>query len=76
MAKRLTRYTGIADVINHEGVIKQASNTSIILKDGKVYTGRIISITQDKVIFENMRLSKQEVVASELREIITDQKSE
>lgn len=72
MTKRLLRYSTIQKAIEQQDLIKQADSCSIILKDGKVYTGRVLQIDMENVKFENMRLKKQEISVSELSELIID----
>lgn len=72
MTKRLLRYSTIQKAIEQQDLIKQTNSCSIILKDGKVYTGRVLQIDSEKLKFENMRLKKQEILASELSELIID----
>ncbi len=75
VTKRLLRYSTIEKAIEQQSVITQAGNCSIVLKDGKVYTGRILQIDAEKVKFENMRFKKQEILTNELSELIIDVKS-
>ena len=62
--------------MEQQAVIKQASACSIIMKTGKVYTGQILDLGAENIIFKNMRLKKQQVLTSELSELIIDVKSE
>lgn len=72
MTKRLLRYSTIQKAIEQQDLIKQANSCSIILKDGKVYTGRVLQIDAEHVEFENMRLKRHVISASELSELIID----
>ena len=76
MTKRLIRYPNILEAIKQETLIKQVSSCSIILKSGKVYTGRILQLGIESIVFENMRLKKQNISTNELSELIIDIKSE
>jgi len=76
MTKRLIRYSNIQKAMEQESVVKQASNSSIVLKDGKVYTGKILKMTTEQVVFENMRLKECAVSTKELSELIIDVRSE
>ena len=76
MTKRLIRYSNIQKAMEQENIVKQASNSSIVLKDGKLYTGKILEMTTEQVVFENMRLKKCVVSTKELSELIIDVRSE
>jgi len=75
MTKRLIRYTSLEHASKDLDAILAASNCSIILKNGKVYTGSVVSIDQSSIIFTNMRMKRQEVSLEEFDEIIIDVKS-
>ena len=72
MTKRLRRYSSIKEAFEDKDNILLAGNSSIVLKNGKVYTGRVIHLNIEGFVFENMRLKKQKVSASELSELIID----
>lgn len=75
MTKRLIRYATIVEAIEQQEIVKQSSSCSIVLKSGKVYTGRVLRIDTKNVVFENMRLKEQQVEVEELCELIIDVKS-
>lgn len=74
MTKRLIRYANIKQAMEQQAVIKQTPSCSIILKSGKVYTGQILDLGTESIVFKNMRLKKQQVPTNELSELIIDVK--
>ncbi len=71
----MIRYDTIQKAIKQEKVVKQATSCSIILKSGKVYTGKILHLGLESIVFKNMRLKKQEILTNELSELIIDIKA-
>jgi hypothetical protein len=68
------RYSSVNKAIKDEAIILEAGYCSIVLKNGKVYTGRVLHLNKEEVVFENMRLKKQRISISELSELIIDYK--
>ncbi len=71
MAKRLTRTTGLDNIRKIFPDIS-GKKVNIVLADGRVFFGTVMDASEDMLILQDMRSSRQKIKISLIEEIIQD----